>query len=267
KDVPIAVLTRSGLMSLNAARPVSTVVPQTTVKSPRPVKHVVNKAHSPIRRPINHRSSTKNSNFNQKVTAVKVNKGNPQQALNVKGVIDNGCSRHMTGNISFLSDFKEFNREYVAFGGNPKGGLESIEARLVVYQQNENVFEEDIKLLKLNVMLRDNALVELRKIFEKAKKERDDLKLTLEKFQTSSKNLKKLLESQATDKTGLEYDSQVFNCEELHRYESDDSVPSSLMNDRYKSGEGLHAVPPPYTGTFMPSNLIWSFMMPLMLVR
>nr|GEW66548.1 hypothetical protein [Tanacetum cinerariifolium] len=40
-------------------------------------------------------------------------------------------------------------------------GLESVEARLVVYQQNENVFEEDIKLLKLDVMLRDNALVEL----------------------------------------------------------------------------------------------------------
>nr|GEW86453.1 ribonuclease H-like domain-containing protein [Tanacetum cinerariifolium] len=70
-----------------------------------------------------------------------------------------------------------------------KSGLESVEARLVVYQQNENVFEEDIKLLKLDVMLKDNALVELRKNFEKAEKERDDLKLTLEKFQTSSKNL------------------------------------------------------------------------------
>nr|GFA57851.1 hypothetical protein [Tanacetum cinerariifolium] len=37
-----------------------------------------------------------------------------------------------------------------------KSGLESVEARLVAYQQNENVFEEDIKLLKLDVMLRDN---------------------------------------------------------------------------------------------------------------
>nr|GEV86839.1 putative ribonuclease H-like domain-containing protein [Tanacetum cinerariifolium] len=70
-----------------------------------------------------------------------------------------------------------------------KSGLESIKDRLVVYQRNENVSEEDIKLLKLDVMLRDNALVELRKKFEKAEKERDELKLTLEKFQTSSKNL------------------------------------------------------------------------------
>nr|GFB71796.1 ribonuclease H-like domain-containing protein [Tanacetum cinerariifolium] len=48
--------------------------------------------------------------------------GNPQQALKYKGVIDSGCSRHMTGNISFLSDFEEINRGYVTFGENPKGG-------------------------------------------------------------------------------------------------------------------------------------------------
>nr|GFB54454.1 hypothetical protein [Tanacetum cinerariifolium] len=70
-----------------------------------------------------------------------------------------------------------------------KSGLESVEARLVVYQQNKNVFEEDIKLLKLDVMLRDNALVELRKKFEKVDQERDELKLKLENFQTSLKNL------------------------------------------------------------------------------
>nr|GEX63692.1 ribonuclease H-like domain-containing protein [Tanacetum cinerariifolium] len=70
-----------------------------------------------------------------------------------------------------------------------KTGLESVVASLVVYQQNETIFEDDIKLLKLDVMLRDNALVKLGKKFKKAKKERDELKLTLEKFQTSSKNL------------------------------------------------------------------------------
>nr|GEX86977.1 ribonuclease H-like domain-containing protein [Tanacetum cinerariifolium] len=50
------------------------------------------------------------------------NEGNPQQALKDKGVINSGCSRYMTGNISFLLDFREFNGGYVAFGGNPKGG-------------------------------------------------------------------------------------------------------------------------------------------------
>nr|GEW14575.1 copia protein [Tanacetum cinerariifolium] len=50
------------------------------------------------------------------------NDGNPQQDLKDKGVIDSGCSRYMTGYISFLSDFEDINRGYLAFGGNPKGG-------------------------------------------------------------------------------------------------------------------------------------------------
>nr|GFB27738.1 hypothetical protein [Tanacetum cinerariifolium] len=34
--------------------------------------------------------------------------------------------------------------------------------------------------------------------------------------------------------------------------ESDESLPPSPIYDRYQSGNGYHAVPPPYTGTFMP---------------
>ncbi|GJW51094.1 ribonuclease H-like domain-containing protein, partial [Tanacetum coccineum] len=100
--------------------------------------------------------------------------------------------------------------------------IKSVEARLDMYKKNEVIFEEDIKILKHYIMLRDNALTELRKKFEKAKKERDDLKLTLEKFENSSKNLRKLLEIQ--------------------------------VNDKYKTSEGYHVVPPPYTGNFMPSK-------------
>nr|GEW11815.1 reverse transcriptase domain-containing protein [Tanacetum cinerariifolium] len=47
---------------------------------------------------------------------------NPQQALQDKCVIDSGCSRHITGNISFLSEFEEIDGRYVAFGGNSNGG-------------------------------------------------------------------------------------------------------------------------------------------------
>ncbi|GJY11329.1 putative ribonuclease H-like domain-containing protein [Tanacetum coccineum] len=138
---------------------------------------------------------------------------------------------------------KDFNKSQLNVGAY-KAGLESVEARLDVYKKNEVVFEEDIKILKLDIMLRDNALTELRKKFEKAEKERDDLKLTLEKFENSSKNLSKLLEIQVSDKfkTGVGYDSQVV----------DSQVFDSQVNDKYKTGEGYHAVPPPYTGNFMP---------------
>ncbi|GJV90002.1 ribonuclease H-like domain-containing protein [Tanacetum coccineum] len=39
-----------------------------------------------------------------------------------QGVIDSGCSRHMTGNMFYLTDYEEIDGGYVAFGGNPKGG-------------------------------------------------------------------------------------------------------------------------------------------------
>ncbi|GKD99395.1 hypothetical protein Tco_1387379 [Tanacetum coccineum] len=34
-----------------------------------------------------------------------------------QGYVDSGCSRHMIGNMSNLSDFKEFDRGYVTFRG------------------------------------------------------------------------------------------------------------------------------------------------------
>ncbi|GJV62631.1 ribonuclease H-like domain-containing protein [Tanacetum coccineum] len=52
----------------------------------------------------------------------KFQTGNPQQDLKDKGVIDSGCSRHMTGNKSYLTDYEEIDGGFVAFGGNSKGG-------------------------------------------------------------------------------------------------------------------------------------------------
>nr|GEY36792.1 putative ribonuclease H-like domain-containing protein [Tanacetum cinerariifolium] len=105
--------------------------------------------------------------------------------------------------------------------------------------------------------LRDNALVVLRQKFKKAKQERDDLKLKLGKFQTSSKNLSQLLVSQTNEKTILGYNTQVltssmFDCDEMFTSETDESFPAKPIYDRYQSGDGYHVVPPPYTGTFMP---------------
>nr|GEX34555.1 ribonuclease H-like domain-containing protein [Tanacetum cinerariifolium] len=39
-----------------------------------------------------------------------------------KGFINIGCSRNMTGNIAYLSDFKKFDGGYVTFGGGAHGG-------------------------------------------------------------------------------------------------------------------------------------------------
>nr|GEY05435.1 ribonuclease H-like domain-containing protein [Tanacetum cinerariifolium] len=64
-------LTKSKLVSLTAARPVTTAVPQPHVTRPRLAKIVITKSPSPPRRNINHRPSPKPSTFSPKDTTVK----------------------------------------------------------------------------------------------------------------------------------------------------------------------------------------------------
>nr|GEZ23729.1 hypothetical protein [Tanacetum cinerariifolium] len=140
-------------------------------------------------------------------------------------------------------------------------GLGSVEARLLVYKQNESVLEENIKLLHIEVQLRDTALTTLRQKLKTTEKEREYLNMKLEKFQTSSKRLTDLLASQTSEKAGLGYNSQVFSkamfdCENYYSSESDcDSWPPSNLYDRFVPTGGYHVVPPPVTGTFMPPKL------------
>ncbi|GKB41212.1 hypothetical protein Tco_0886154 [Tanacetum coccineum] len=49
-----------------------------------------------------------------------IDHGNPQMDLQDQGVIDSGCSRHMTGNMSNLKDYEEIDGGYVTFEGNSK---------------------------------------------------------------------------------------------------------------------------------------------------
>nr|GEW09290.1 hypothetical protein [Tanacetum cinerariifolium] len=53
------------------------------------------------------------------------------------------------------------------------------------------------------------------------------------------------------DKLTVDFRKSQFD---VFSYKSDVSVPTSLVHDMYKSGEGYHVVPPPYTGTFMPTK-------------
>ncbi|GJV84373.1 hypothetical protein Tco_1524271 [Tanacetum coccineum] len=107
--VPRAVLTKSGLVSINIARQ---NISKTTILVN--TARQVNTAHSKITvnaaRPMSYLSKISHST------------GNLQMDLQDQGVIDSGCSRHMIGNMSYLTDYEEIDGGYVAFGGNPKGG-------------------------------------------------------------------------------------------------------------------------------------------------
>nr|GFA10899.1 putative ribonuclease H-like domain-containing protein [Tanacetum cinerariifolium] len=133
-----------------AARTIGAARPTFLKTHPYIAPYDVSKSKAPIRRPLIRHTSPKprisplrvNAAKLSTVSAARINavqpsavtvvqhnhtkKGNPQQALKDKGVIDSGCSRHMTGNMSYLSDFEELNGGYGAFSGNPKGGLENL---------------------------------------------------------------------------------------------------------------------------------------------
>nr|GEW35304.1 ribonuclease H-like domain-containing protein [Tanacetum cinerariifolium] len=115
------------------------------------------------------------------------------------------------------------------------------------------------------VQLIDTALTTLRQKLDTTEKERDDINMKLEKFQTSSKRLTDLLASQTSKKARLGYNSQVFikamfDCENYYSSKSDsDSWPPSNLYDRFVLSGRYHVVPPPVTGTFMPPkpNLVF----------
>ncbi|GJZ16301.1 putative ribonuclease H-like domain-containing protein [Tanacetum coccineum] len=166
---------------------------------------------------------------------------------------------------------KKYNLEIIGY----QLGLESLEARIVVHQKNEAVDEEDIAFLKYDVKVRDNSITELKKQLAEALREKDDLKLKLEKFKTSSMKLTKLINSQISvnNKSGVGFDSQMnenelHNCHlnkrEVFKSASDSSAneieeENNQVNDRFKKVEGYHAVPPLYNGNYMPSRPDLSF--------
>nr|GEV58246.1 hypothetical protein [Tanacetum cinerariifolium] len=119
------VLTQSKLVSITAVRLVCAVVPKIMVTRPRHAHSIDTKSKLPIRRHITCSPSPKTSNSALVLLLLRLQwlvllRGNPQYALKDIGVIDSGCLRHMTRNISYLSDFEKLNAGYVTFGGNPR---------------------------------------------------------------------------------------------------------------------------------------------------
>nr|GEV14598.1 ribonuclease H-like domain-containing protein [Tanacetum cinerariifolium] len=95
-------------------------------------------------------------------------------------------------------------------------------------------------------IFRDNSITELKSQLEESLKEKDDLKLKLEKIETSFKNLNKLINSQISpkDKTGLGYDSKISerdlnNKSDVFESASDSSVNES-EEDNNQANDSVH---------------------------
>ncbi|GJU70143.1 ribonuclease H-like domain-containing protein [Tanacetum coccineum] len=85
------------------------------------------------------------------------------------------------------------------------GSNTKVEAQLVCHQQNQLIYEEKIRFMKIDLDDKTNVLTYHKKLLAEAVKEKEELKTKLENFQSSSKGLSKLLNSQMStrDKSGL----------------------------------------------------------------
>ncbi|GJY76664.1 ribonuclease H-like domain-containing protein [Tanacetum coccineum] len=96
----------------STALKVNTVKP--SVNDVRP-QNAFNKTHSLPSRPLKGTTVLRTKLTNQKIYIAK---DNPHRTLKNKGIIDSGCSRHMTGNKAYLADYQDINGGPVAFGGS-----------------------------------------------------------------------------------------------------------------------------------------------------
>ncbi|GJT08332.1 hypothetical protein Tco_0842794 [Tanacetum coccineum] len=107
--VTLAVQTRTG------NNPVNTVKASGTNYNVLRPQNAFNKTHSLSSRPLKGTTVLRTKLTNQKIYIAKEN---PHRTLKNKGIIDSGCSRHMTGNKTYLADYQDINGGPVAFGGS-----------------------------------------------------------------------------------------------------------------------------------------------------
>ncbi|GJZ11923.1 ribonuclease H-like domain-containing protein [Tanacetum coccineum] len=141
-----------------------------------------------------------------------------------------------------------------------KIALESLEARILGHEKNELAWGERYEFQNYDLKCREIKINNLNLELEKVVKERDELKLKIEKWEGSSKNLTKILNSQmsAHDKNGLGFGTQMDDLSNKSETVSENSLTifevrssddeSTLANNRFTKSNEYHVVPPLITG-------------------
>ncbi|GJT39309.1 putative ribonuclease H-like domain-containing protein [Tanacetum coccineum] len=107
--------------------------------------------------------------------------------------------------------------------------LKKVEAQLVAHQQGQLWYEEKIRFMKIDLDDKTDVLTYHKKLLVEAEKEKEDLKAKVEKC----------------------YENEVLQSVFMNK-ESD--LENQPLYDRFITAEGMHVVPPPMTGNYMPSG-------------
>ncbi|GJY40366.1 hypothetical protein Tco_0427636, partial [Tanacetum coccineum] len=150
-----------------------------------------------------------------------------------------------------------------------KSSLQNLEQQKSWYQNNQLALEEKIRILTADLGNTTNMLKYTEKLNEQANLDNMNTKVKLEesnarfdKWKESSKNLVKLINSSMSSRSkfGLGY-GDTFGSDEVFDLSAPSIFDSCLKDaiekplyDWFVKPVGMHAVPPPITGTFMPPS-------------
>nr|GEW19701.1 hypothetical protein [Tanacetum cinerariifolium] len=83
-------------------------------------------------------------NEEENVSQPKIKKktGNPQMDLQDKGVIDSVCSMHLTGNMSYLTDYKKLMEDMLLLEGTPKEGKSQENVPLKLFCEMKGIMRQ-----------------------------------------------------------------------------------------------------------------------------
>ncbi|GJR50416.1 ribonuclease H-like domain-containing protein [Tanacetum coccineum] len=150
-----------------------------------------------------------------------------------------------------------------------KNILQTLEQQKAWYQSNQLALEERIRILTVDLENTTNMLKYTEKLNDQVKLEKlndqvklEESKARFDKWKESSKNLDKLINSSMSSRSkfGLGF-GETFGSDEVF----DPSAPSIFdttpedvegkpLYDRFVKAVGMHVVPSPITGTFMPPS-------------
>nr|GEW43577.1 putative ribonuclease H-like domain-containing protein [Tanacetum cinerariifolium] len=149
---PTAVLTKSGIVPISTSRqsssrvaalvstvrPINTAAPKSIVKFVNTVNTAKGKSKTSV---VGKQGSNVVKSLAYWVWRPKT-KGDPQAALRDTRIFNSGCSRRMTRNKSFLSEYQEYDGGFVAFVGSSKGGKITV---LLKVPKKNNMYSFDLK--------------------------------------------------------------------------------------------------------------------------
>ncbi|GJU42172.1 ribonuclease H-like domain-containing protein [Tanacetum coccineum] len=194
----------------------------------------------------------------------KLNGGIPQDNINDKGYWDSGCSRHMTGNISYRSEYEPYDRGYVSFGhgggnitgkGTIKTGKLEFENVYFVKELKYNLFSvSQICNNKNSVLFTDSECLVLGKDFKLNWftwtffiKSKDETSSILRNFITEIENLKDLKVKI------IRYDNRgEFMNKEMDEFCSRKGIKREFINARTPQQNGIAERRNSYVGFFLP---------------